>query len=783
MNNNRLLRRLGILSWPIWLKLAVGFLIAIVVPVVLVLSIVNGGLRDMGLRTVEASITENGSQQLLNLRTALDQARSTLTQFVTNAVYDRALTGTILRQPLSETELSGAANNPTQTATLFSTVLLNGANTIYEQIRLLDANGQLVVQSSLGTTPAGTTVTDQSRSGIYQAMQNAQLRSEDQAMAVLPGDSPAVEIASAIRWRNNTVIGFLVARLNISRTIYDNLAFKDSTFNAYSYLISQNHAVLTPPESRAQAAASSDSRTAQTALNGETAVDVYTLPNGQEVIGYYAPVPNSQFALITEVPSDAALPVVLRNVSVQGFVLVVGAAALIGFLMVGLFNLIIVPPLNHLRETAEAVSGGNFSTPIPDVERGDEIGSLATAFSNMRDQVQNLIRDLEARVAARTHDIEATQEIGRFAATQRDLQTLMDRVVSLIVERFPNIYHAQIFLLDPERIYAVLRASTGDAGKALLARGHRLAVGSVSVIGQVTQRAQVVVARDTSVSQVHRRNEFLQETRAELAIPLRVGDTVIGALDVQSKQRDAFNQDQVNVLQIMADQLAVAIENARLYQESVRRLAEIEESNRQATLRAWQDYMRDQRVRELESEAGVKTNLNTVDLRQTAVSQGKIVVGDATERNTVPIAVPIQLRGQTLGAVQWELPVKDLDDNKLQLAQDLANRLAVSLENARLFQDSQRTAERERLVNSIASKLTAQTDIEEILQTAVREVGQALRAPEVSIRLHRVQVESSNGPSNGNGHSAENGHSTENGHVADNGHVTDSGHSGDQPLS
>src|SRR6185369_16263964 len=111
-----------ILSWPIWLKLTVGFLIAIVVPVVLVLSIVNSGLREMGLRTVEASITEDGSQQLLGLRTSLDQARSTLTQFVANAVYDRALTGTILRQPLSETGLSGAANSPTQTATLFSTV-------------------------------------------------------------------------------------------------------------------------------------------------------------------------------------------------------------------------------------------------------------------------------------------------------------------------------------------------------------------------------------------------------------------------------------------------------------------------------------------------------------------------------------------------------------------------------------------------------------------------------------------------------------------------------------
>ena len=162
---------------------------------------------------------------------------------------------------------------------------------------------------------------------------------------------------------------------------------------------------------------------------------------------------------------------------------------------------------------------------VPDAKRGDEIGLLATSFVNMRDQVHTLIDDLENRVAARTRDISATQDISRFAATQRDLQTLMDRVVDLIVERFENIYHAQIFLVDEDKRDAVLRASTGDIGKQLLSRGHRLGIGSLSVIGQVTQQGRLIVARDAAVSQIHRRNEFLPDTRAELAIPLRVGET------------------------------------------------------------------------------------------------------------------------------------------------------------------------------------------------------------------------------------------------------------------
>src|SRR5690606_11511109 len=117
------------------------------------------------------------------------------------------------------------------------------------------------------------------------------------------------------------------------------------------------------------------------------------------------------------------------------------------------------------------------------------------SFVSMREQVQSLIGDLEARIATRARDMSATQEISRFAVSQRDLQTLMDSVVNLIVERFASVYHAQIFLLDNDREYAVLRASTGDVGQSLIARGHRLAVGSVSVIGQVTAQGRVVIAR------------------------------------------------------------------------------------------------------------------------------------------------------------------------------------------------------------------------------------------------------------------------------------------------
>jgi len=241
-------------------------------------------------------------------------------------------------------------------------------------------------------------------------------------------------------------------------------------------------------------------------------------------------------------------------------------------------------------------------------------------------------------------------------------------------------------------------------------------------------------------SDVHRRNEFLPDTRAELAIPLRMGDSIIGALDVQSMLNDSFDEAQVSILQTMSDQITVAIENTRLYQDSMRQLAELRSTNQEMTGRTWREFLNYQRERGLISIAGESGQTDLSLLRKMATESGEPAIGDVTERNTVPFAVPIQLRGQILGAVEWELPLDEFNTDKVLLAEELVNRLAISLDNARLFQESRRAIDRERLVNDIASKLGGQTDIDSILQTAVREVGQALRAPQVNINLRTTKI-------------------------------------------
>ncbi len=744
---NRRSTGFSIFSLPIWLKLLIGFSLALFVLSLPAFVWVRSGIDEISLQNVRTYLLGVGTEQKQDIETALTNARTLLADFVAIDDYERLLVGLLVRERNTGIDLNLLNVDPADAVSLFRQTLLNLTTSPFESVRVLNRDGQVISQVS--ATSTAISEIDESNAPAFRAATSALLQDQPQALVVSSRGVGVVELTQLIRWRDGTPLGFLIVRLSNARIVFNSVRIPEDNnpYGAYSFLTTANNVVIAPSNVLADALQVDQSVAVDRALVGQTGTEIYTISDAavpEELVGFYSPVQGTPFALIVQTTTQSAYNYTLSYFTIRGFVVAIGVLVLIAVLVL-MFSGMIVPPLNRLRRATQALRDGNFDVPVPDTARGDEIGALAVSFVTMRDQVRGLIDDLEERVENRTRDITATQEISRFAATQRDLQLLLNRVVDLIIESFPNIYHAQIFLVDSDGQWAVLRSSTGEAGQQLLSRGHRLAVGSVSVIGQVTQQGRLVVARDTAVSQVHRRNEFLPDTRAELAIPLRVGDEIIGSLDVQSKQRDAFAEDQVNVLTTMADQIAVAIQNARLYEESVRRVSEIEEINRQATLRAWQDYMRDQRMTALTREAGTTTPLDMSPLRQQALETGDVAMGKITERKTIPIAVPIRLRGQTLGSVEWEVPSTNFGEDKLELAKELANRLALSLDNARLFQESQRATERERLVNTIAAKLTAQNNINDILQTAVREVGQALRAPQVNINLHGTNGTHQNG--------------------------------------
>lgn len=356
-----------------------------------------------------------------------------------------------------------------------------------------------------------------------------------------------------------------------------------------------------------------------------------------------------------------------------------------------------------------------------------------------------------------------TSQVSQRISRRMALNDVLNNTIEQIRDSYQTIYHVQIFLLDDNRKTAQLVASTGEVGRLLMERKHKLDVGSQSVIGQVTALSKPVVAKSAITTDdgrtIHRRNELLPETAVEAAFPLRIGDMVIGALDLQSKLDNAFEDDELPIFQSLTDHIAIAIDNARLFEETEKQLAEnralvertrqtameIERLNHQLTGRFWEDYL-EQRG----DISGLSVGFNgqgkgDADWTQTlkeAVRYNHVV--QESQDGAQVIAVPLRVRGQVIGAMEFELDdAGNLAPEDLNLIEEVGEQLGMAAETNRLFESTQRIAQREALVNEIATRLQASNNVETTLNTAARSLKETLKANRVSIRLGTP-------PSNGN---------------------------------
>jgi GAF domain-containing protein len=345
--------------------------------------------------------------------------------------------------------------------------------------------------------------------------------------------------------------------------------------------------------------------------------------------------------------------------------------------------------------------------------------------------------------------LRATAQLAQATSTTLDLEELLGRTVDYIRDQFA-FYHVQIFLVDKERRYATLAASTGEVGAALLARGHRLAIGSQSIIGRATLSGLPVVAEDTTGDPLHRVNDLLPATRSELAVPLIAGDQVIGSLDVQSTRPNAFLQDDVDSIQIVAAQVSIAVRNAQLFSEqkaaldenqrllgqAETNLREIERLNQRLSEAAWGDYLRTRQggalgvtLRDKRTEPDL---FWTPGLSQALNSDRPVIGSEGTHQ---VIAVPIDLNERAIGAIEVEVPGGIQPAELVDLIKAVASRLALSLENARLFEQAQTLAQQELTVNAISARMQTAIDVDELLRTTLAELGRTLGATTGAIRL------------------------------------------------
>ena len=374
------------------------------------------------------------------------------------------------------------------------------------------------------------------------------------------------------------------------------------------------------------------------------------------------------------------------------------------------------------------------------------VRSIDEGFSRARRSAQILQesnRELEAshdelsvrtrQLERRARYLEATAAVARDAGEVMDVQELLSRVASLISERF-GVYHTGIFLVDPGGVWAELKAASSEGGQRMLARKHRLRVGEEGIVGYVTGRGTFRIAFDVGKDAVYFDNPDLSETRSEIALPLRGRGGVIGALDVQSTESGAFSEEDVAVLQTLADQVAVAIQNARLFQ----RVEESVEAERRAygelSREAWQSLL--SAYPDLGFFSDGRETVPSGDLwrpeMSTALHSGQIAPGGDGAR----LAIPIKVREQVIGVVDGRKPDgTEWTAEEIELLQALTNQLNVALEGARLYRDAQSRETRERLIGSVATRIRESLDMETMLRTAVDVMRTQLDLPEVVVRL------------------------------------------------
>ncbi len=366
-------------------------------------------------------------------------------------------------------------------------------------------------------------------------------------------------------------------------------------------------------------------------------------------------------------------------------------------------------PMRELIDVFNRVEKGDFKARAR-VTASDELGELSIYFNRMLTRIEELQQNLEKRVEDQTEKLRASNEVGRIASTILNPDDLISQVVNLIAKTF-DYYYVAVFLVTGNERWAELVDATGSAGEILKARRHRLQVGGSSMVGNAIASKQAQVAMDVGETAVRFNNPLLPNTRSELALPLMVGDRVIGALDVQSVREADFRADDIATLQNLASQVAISIENARLFREMDNALSELRQSNRQYISSVWEEKLQASKL-----EYSVKS----------PAIPGAEEIKD--------IAVNLNLRDQPIGYIHLQTNEEWSQEDQAWV-ESLATQVAISLENARLVEESNQSALRERLSASIIQKLWSTPSIDGILQTAVRELGRALEASEATIEL------------------------------------------------
>lgn len=391
--------------------------------------------------------------------------------------------------------------------------------------------------------------------------------------------------------------------------------------------------------------------------------------------------------------------------------------------------------------------GANIFRARVERDRLNEVQEINSELEDIKEKLEQRVDERTTELAAaneqtsrRAAQLKTITELSETIAQVQDLSEVFPTVTTLISERF-GFYHVGVFLIDQDHTYALLQAANSEGGKRMLARRHRLRLGT-GVVGFAAQSGQPRIALDVGKDAVFFDNPDLPNTRSEVALPLKTRGQTIGILDVQSTEAGAFSTEDLQVLTALANQVSIALENARLLTETRTALAQVQEVYNEFSKTEWSRTISNiqqpgfrYRTGRIEMLEGALQSPEVIS----AIQNGEIVAEhpNGFDEKRSSVAVPVKLRGEVIGVLHVEAndPSREWQKDEVGLIAAVAERAAVAMENARLFQEARRRAAKEQTISEATSRISSALNIENILQATAEELERVLSGSEIVIQF------------------------------------------------
>lgn len=479
--------------------------------------------------------------------------------------------------------------------------------------------------------------------------------------------------------------------------------------------------------------------------------------NGAAVVGTFVPLGTPDWAVITEIPVEEAYQsAIYRGAFLLGSVLVLAALAAGAGLYI---SRSLTTPLLNLTQTATRLATGEIGLRAT-MEGPAEVVHLANAFNAMTTQLRELIGSLEERVAARTHRLETIAVVSERLTAILDFEQLLQEMVDEIKEKFAY-YHAHVYTLDDRGQNLVLAAGVGEAGAQMRAKSHSIPLDAVtSLVARAARTGEVVRVDNVREAPDWLPNPLLPDTHSEMAVPIISEERVIGVLDVQQDKVAGLDEGDASLLRSLAGQVAIAVRNARLFTQTQAALDKAQSLQRLYMGEAWERLIATHPTTDYEYRQGPLPPLSEVttpeavaalqqgqtvrlETERKKMADGKLNPEDGQEPADIPsssplaLATPLKLRDEVIGVLGLHAADsgRSWTEDEIALIESVGEQMALAIENARLFEDTQRNAWRDQVVSETTAKVWSSAEIEEVMRAAVAQLGDKLRASEVVIRL------------------------------------------------